>query len=116
MDSESLRLRRARYQELMADELGRWVPMLREQGAALIVLFGSLARDQTGLLGDVDLLVVLPSSLGFVERIAGLYRLLAPKVDLDLIAYTPEEFERMRDRPFVAQVLREGRVLHEAAA
>ena len=43
-------------------------------------------------------------------------RLLAPKVDLDLIAYTPEEFERMRERPFVAQVLREGRVLHETAA
>ena len=116
MDSESLRLRRTRYQELMADELDRWVPILRAQGATLIVLFGSLARDQTGLLGDVDLLVVLPSQLSFVERTAECYRLLAPKVDLDLIAYTPEEFERMRERPFVAQVLREGRVLHETAA
>ena len=52
----------------------------------------------------------------FVERTAECCRLLAPKVDLDLIAYTPEGFEQMRERPFVAQVLREGRVLHETAA
>ena len=73
----------------MADELERWVP--------------------TGLLGGVDLLVVLPSRLSFVERTAECCRLLAPKVDLDLIAYTPKEFERMRERPSVAQALREGR-------
>lgn len=37
---------------------------------------------------------------------------------LDLLVYTPEEFERMRaeGRPFIEQVLAEGIVVHEAEA
>ena len=37
---------------------------------------------------------------------------------LDLLVYTPEEFERMRaeGRPFIEQVLAEGIVVHEAKA
>ena len=50
----------------------------------------------------------------FVERLARFYRELDAGVALDLLVYTPEEFERMRERPFVRRILEEGRVLHAA--
>lgn len=106
----------SKYQALLSQEVERWVPLLRERGAIFILVFGSFARGEVGLFGDVDLLVVMPSEQDFLERTAELYRLLASRVDLDLVAYTPEEFERMRDRPFVRRALRGGRILYEAAA
>lgn len=74
-----------------------------------------MASDRAGLFSDADLLVVIPTEKGFLDRTADLYQLLAPRVDLDLVVYTPEEFERLRGRPFVRRALREGRVLYAAA-
>jgi len=115
MERATLKERRTRYLALLDEELPRWVELLRQRGATLVLLFGSHARGQAGLLGDVDLIVVMPSPQGILERTAELYRLLAARVDLDLIAYTPEEFERMRNHAFIQRALREGRVLYEAA-
>jgi predicted nucleotidyltransferase len=111
-----LSARRAEHLAAIREELDRWVEILRARGAILIVLFGSLARNEGTLFSDADLLVVMPSSQGFLERTADLYRSLAPRVDLDLIAYTPAEFAEMRDRPFVRHALREGHFLYGSIA
>ena len=42
------------------------------------------------------------------------YERIEPRVGLDLLAYTPQEFDAIRERPFIQQALREGRVLYEA--
>ncbi len=110
-----LRRRRDRYRERLQTELDRWIPLLKGRGAHLILLFGSMASGRAGLFSDADLLVVMPSEKGFLDRTADLHQLLMPRVDLDLVVYTPEEFESIRGRPFVRRALREGRVLHEAA-
>lgn len=58
--------------------------------------------------------MVLESDEPFVERLARLYRELRPGVAMDLVAYTPAEFEVLRARPFLRRILAEGRILHAA--
>jgi uncharacterized protein len=58
----------------------------------------------------------MDSDLDFVTRSARLYQQMRPGVDLDLIVYTPQEFEQMRGRGFVRQALEEGRILYEKVA
>lgn len=81
-----------------------------------ISLFGSYARGRADLLTDLDVLVVVETDLGPVERLRWLYELLAVPVDLDLLCYTPEEYERMRDEPFLRHALASERVLFERPA
>jgi hypothetical protein len=64
-------------------------------------------------LTDLDLLVVIQSPLDFVARNVELARRLHAGVALDLLAYTPQEIERMCDRPFLRHALKAGKVLYE---
>ncbi len=102
----------AAYARTLDEELERAVHLLRDMGATLIVLFGSAARGRRDLFTDLDLLVVLPSDLPFVERLGALYSRLCSRMDMDLFAYTPAEFEEMKERPFVRRALAEGKVLY----
>lgn len=104
---------RHEHVERLRREVLRLVEQLRIQGARLIVLFGSMSRDEQGLFSDADLLVVMDSDLGYVERSAELYQELKPWC-ADLFVYTPQEFERIKDRnPLVRNALSEGKVLFE---
>ncbi len=109
---EALAEAQAAYARRLDEDLDRIVGRLRDMGATLVVLFGSAARGRRDLFTDLDLLVVLPSDLPFVERTGALYRQLGTGVDMDLFAYTPAEFEEMKERPFVRRALAEGKVLH----
>lgn len=102
-----------RYARLSA-EAERIARLLAARGATLVVAFGSFARGQVGLASDLDILAVIESDLPFIKRLERLYMDLEPRVGLDLLAYTPREFEEMRERPFVRRALAEGRVLHAA--
>ncbi len=75
---------------------------------------GSYARGRADLFTDLDLLVVMETNLSFIDRLRMLYPLLALPVDLDLLCYTPEELERMQDRPFIKHLRRDEVVLYEA--
>lgn len=33
---------------------------------------------------------------------------------MDVLVYTPQEFEEMKHRPFIKMALKEGKILHEA--
>ncbi|MGQ9779767.1 MAG: nucleotidyltransferase domain-containing protein [Bacillota bacterium] len=101
---------------LLAEELERLKRELAGMGAKKIVLFGSYARGRADALTDLDLMVVMESDLPFVERLGMLYRRLAPRVAVDILAYTPEEWRKMQETPFVRRALKEGRVLYEADA
>lgn len=101
---------------LLEQELARIVEALREAGAQLIVLFGSVARGEIGPWSDLDLIVVLDSDLPFIKRLGWLYERIQPRVGLDLLAYTSQEFAIVRERPLIRQALREGEVLYEARA
>lgn len=78
-----------------------------------IILFGSFARGRRDLLTDLDILVVMQTELPFIERLKFLYQTLDLPVDADIICYTPEEFEALKEGPFLKKALKEGIVLYE---
>lgn len=78
-----------------------------------VILFGSYAGGRADLFTDLDLLVVMSSEQDFVRRTAGLYQKVRADVDLDLLVYTPDEFERQRTRGLVRRALETGKVLYE---
>jgi len=79
-----------------------------------VILFGSFSQGRRDLFTDLDLLVIMDSPLDFVARGVALARRLTASVALDLVVYTPQEIERMRDRPFLRHALATGKVLYEA--
>jgi predicted nucleotidyltransferase len=106
--------RRAEYAEALDRALSKIVAHLANMPEVeQVILFGSYAAGRRDLFTDLDLLVVMSSEQDFVRRTAELYQQVAAGVDLDLLVYTPEEFERLRQYGVVRQALETGRVLHE---
>jgi len=117
MNPEDIAAQRADYRRALADSLQRIVAALsRRPEVQRIVLFGSYAEGRADLLTDLDLLVVMESPLDFVARTAALYGELDSAVDVDLLVYTPEEFERHRRHGFLRHILAQGKVLYEKSA
>lgn len=82
-----------------------------------IILFGSCARRQQREYSDIDLIIVFETDKPFVERIADCYRRLRPRFALDLLAYTPEEFDRLvEENRFVKHAVKEGVVIYAKEA
>lgn len=109
-----LTARRQHYVEALARELDALVQQLsRFPEVHKVILFGSYAAGRRDLLTDLDLLVVMDSELDFVTRTVELARRLHASVALDLLVYTPQEIERLRDTPFLRHVLQTGKVLYE---
>lgn len=100
---------------LIRSELNRIQNELEILRVQKVVQFGSSARGEAGLDSDLDLIVVMDSEESFPERIVTLYKILKPRVAVDLLVYTPAEFEEMKENNFfLRDVLREGRTLYEA--
>lgn len=101
---------------LLQRELQRMLDVLvRAYRPEKVLLFGSLARGEVSSWSDLDLIVVKKTPKRFLDRIDEVLRLIDPKVGVDLLVYTPEEFARLcAERPFVRdEVLRRGKVLYE---
>lgn len=83
-------------------------PLLATNGAVAAWVFGSHATGSAGPESDIDVIVVAPSELPFVERPKDyLPAMLVASRGVDLLVYTPEEFERLRaeERPFLMRAL-----------
>ena len=98
---------------LLEQEQKRIVNELIALGAEKIILFGSLARNDCGMHSDLDLLVVIDSEEDFLTRVAGIYRLIKPRVATDILVYTPEELARQeKTNPFIRNVIEKGVLLY----
>jgi uncharacterized protein len=110
-----LERQRAEYVQRLDSAVGHVVERLRAlPEVRRISLFGSYARGRRDLLTDLDILVVLDTTEPVWERLARLYGLLDAGVDIDLLAWTPDEHTRMAQRPFGRVIAAEERVLYEA--
>lgn len=78
-----------------------------------ISLFGSYARGKSDLFTDLDILIVAKSEKNFIDRLSEIYPLLNLPVDADILYYTPEEMEQMKNRGFMKKILSEEVVLYE---
>jgi len=93
--------------------LRRIVRALREYGAERIILFGSRARGDALPDSDYDVIVIRRTDRDFTQRLRDVVPyILRAGVRMDVIVYTPEEWEVVREGPFGETVLREGRVLY----
>ena len=79
-----------------------------------IILFGSLACGQGDEESDVDVIVVYHTSKRFMDRLKELYLAWNITRAVDILAYTPEEFDRMmQDSAFLQDTTKEARTLYE---
>src|SRR4051812_35354545 len=88
----------------LEQELARITEILiREYQPEKLILFGSAAQGEVHAWSDLDLVIVKDTEKSLLERIEEVYRLVHPKVGLDVLVYTPKELESLVDerRAFV---------------
>jgi predicted nucleotidyltransferase len=113
MDNEILARKRREYRKLLEYSAGQIVAKLYDLNVEKISLFGSYARGKSDLFTDLDVLVVMDTDKPFTERTTEMYSLLALPVDADILCYTPQEFRRMKETPFLRKALADEVVLYE---
>jgi predicted nucleotidyltransferase len=112
---QSVRVARDR-RVLLKRELGRWLPLLlAHEQPEKIILFGSYPADQVSEWSDLDMVIVKDTEAPFLERVRNVLALLEPKVGLDVLVYTPQEFAQLsQERPFLRdEVVAKGKVIYE---
>ena len=101
---------------LLERELNRWLPLLiaREQPDK-IILFGSYCAHQVSEWSDLDLVIIKETEALFLDRTRQVLELLKPQVGVDVLVYTPKEFEQLsQERAFVRQeIVAKGKVIYE---
>jgi len=112
MDQEKLAHERREYGRLLRHAADEVVARLSALGAERISLIGSYARGRVDLFTDLDVLVIMESDMPFIERTAYLHGLLALPVDADILCYTPQEFEVMKETSFLKRALADEVVLY----
>jgi predicted nucleotidyltransferase len=91
-------------------------PLFREYGTLRAIVFGSMGRGDAMRHTDLDSLIVQDTDSRFLDRYDRLLPEIvrrAPGRDVDLLIYTPGELSAAAERPFVAAVLKEGKVIYE---
>jgi len=92
--------------DVMIAEQFRWYDPDR------VIVFGSHARGEPA--ADIDVVVIKETSERFLDRLKVLYERWELPVAVDILAYTPAEWDRMiaEERGFILRILREGREIY----
>ena len=104
-----------RGSEVVERFLAKLRPLLQQQSARSVWLFGSHALGTATPESDIDLIVVAPTDRIPVERFRDyLPAILEAGVGVDLFVYTPAEFEQMQaeERPFLMHAMKSARLVH----
>ena len=79
-----------------------------------IILFGSAARQEWDEYSDVDIIVVYETEKLFLDRLRELYLSWNIPKAVDILGYTPKEFNTMsKNNYFIQDALREGEIIYE---
>lgn len=75
-----------------------------------VIVFGSYARGDCDQYSGLDIIIVCDTQLPFVERFREFHQLFELPMAIELLVYTPQEFEKMvkRENPFITPVLEYG--------
>lgn len=93
------------------------LPIFQRHKILKAILFGSLARGEASKRSDVDLILIKQTRQRFFDRYDTiLYELnnAIPDHQVDVLIYTPKELKQISGRAFIAQALREGKILYES--
>jgi len=96
----------------VADEIERFIKRVKKAiRVEKVIVFGSRARGDYLEDSDVDMVIVSGDFEGvpFYERMDRLILLWESPLDLEVLCYTPEEFEmKQKEIGIVSQALKEG--------
>ena len=83
---------------------------LSDTAVVRATVFGSYARGDADAVSDLDLLIIEPTTRPFLERGRQHLDLFRMGLGVDLLVYTPEEYDRLRrdGHPLIERVEREG--------
>jgi len=104
-------------QQKLQGELNRFLPVLINHfGALKIFVFGSFAVNEVSEWSDLDIVVVRETPLRFLARSAELIQYLQPKVGVDFLVYTPDEWVRLTKENFFVrkEIFEKGKELYAA--
>ena len=101
----------------LKNELARIVSVLINEYEPLkIILFGSLVTGNIHEYSDIDLVVIKNSQKDFYSRLEEVGLLVMPELAAEILVYTPEEFEIVKNRLFFREeVLKRGKVLYDVS-
>lgn len=79
-----------------------------------VILFGSRVSGKTHEWSDVDLVVIKKTNKKFRDRIGEALHVVPHDLPIDIIVYTPEEFEEMKIKSWFIkkEVVEKGRVVY----
>jgi predicted nucleotidyltransferase len=82
-----------------------------------VILFGSYAYGQPRPDSDLDLLIIMKTSLSGVKQAVEISRQIQYRFGLDLLVYTPERLDQRINwgDPFLIEIVSRGKVLYESA-
>ena len=83
----------------------------------LIIVFGSVARHEAGYHSDLDILVVMDTTLKGAKRAAAIHSQTTDfMMPLDVLVLTPSEFDANKDNrySFASEIVRTGVIAYEA--
>ena len=90
------------------------VAVLKSYDPERIILFGSRARGEADEYSDYDLVVIKRTDRPFLDRLRDMVPYLRQITrPVDILVYTPEEFERMGETGLGWIVRQEGVTLYE---
>jgi len=100
------------------ENLDEIISIIRKIHPEKIFLFGSYATEMSDEQSDIDLLIIAPSNDRPLERRLKLRRLLLEydrNIGLDLLVYTPEEFDLLAKEPssFIYSAIRQGKIIYD---
>ncbi len=82
-----------------------------------IILFGSYAYGKPRPESDVDLMVVMETSLSETRQAVEILKAISYRFGLDLLVYTPQRLAQRLEwgDPFVQEIIGRGKVVYESA-
>jgi len=90
------------------------ISVLKHYEPERIILFGSRARGEADEQSDYDLVVIKHTDRPFLERLRDMVPYLVKLArPVEILVYTPEEFERMSETGLGWIVTQEGVTLYE---
>ena len=87
----------------------------KKKGVSKAILFGSLSRGSQSRKSDIDILVVQDTEKRFFKRYDTFEDIdnYIQNRGVDLLIYTPSELESISHRPFIKNILTQGRIIYE---
>ena len=81
-----------------------------------IILFGSYAMGSPRAESDVDLLIIMDTTLREIQQALQIRQYLKPMFGLDLLVYTPERLQQRLEwgDSFLREIIEQGIVLYES--